>query len=66
MKLFYGSIIVEEVKFLLKMSPALRSAIKRNARKEGVTMNEFITIILEQFVQLQGEKNGNAKRGGSA
>lgn len=39
----------------------LRQKIKRQARKEGISMNEYIVTVLEQFVELQGVRNGKTR-----
>lgn len=53
---------MEEVKFLIKLPEDLRESIKREARKNGITMNEFIKTVLEQFIAIQrGNDNGNVK-----
>lgn len=49
-----------EHKFLLTMPVSLRVDIKRQAKKHGVTMNEYIVTVLQQFVDLQ-RSNSNGK-----
>lgn len=45
-------------KFLITIPSELRGKIKREARKHGITMNEYIVTVLEQFVAMQGNSNG--------
>lgn len=47
------------VSFVIKLPSDLRKNIKREARKRGISMNEFIVTVLDQFVAYQQEqKNG--------
>lgn len=43
----------------------LRSKLKREARKHEVTMNEYIVTVLEQFIAIQGVRNGKNTQGDS-
>lgn len=52
-----------EAKFLLKLPEDLRILIKREARKQGITMNEYIVTILEQFILLSRGKTGENAEG---
>lgn len=45
--------------YLLKLPDNLRAEVKREARKHGITMNEYITTVLEQFIAIQRGKNGS-------
>lgn len=49
---------------MLSMTPTLRGDIKREARKQGISMNEYIVTVLSQFIEIQRDsKNGkNIKR----
>ena len=53
-----------EVKFMLSMPPVLRGDIKREARKQGISMNEYIIIVLSQFLEIQrSNRNGKNIKG---
>nr|DAR54751.1 MAG TPA: antitoxin [Caudoviricetes sp.] len=47
-----------EGKFLVSLPTQLRAKIKREARRNGISMNDYIVTVLEQFVELQGVKSG--------
>lgn len=53
------------VKFLVELPAELRGKIKREAKKHGISMNEYIVTVLREFVALQGNKNGNDAKGES-
>ena len=40
-------------KFMLSMPPVLRGDIKREARKQGISMNEYIVTVLSLFLEIQ-------------
>ena len=42
-----------KVKFLLTIDSNLRTMIKREARKHGISMNEYIETVLTQFVDME-------------
>lgn len=46
---------------MLSLPFQLRQQIKRQARKEGISMNEYIVTVLEQFVELQRGQSGRAR-----
>ena len=50
-----------ESKFLISLSTQLRTEIKREARRNGISMNEYIAIVLEQFIAVQEEKSGRTR-----
>jgi len=53
-----------EVKFMLSMPPVLRGDIKREARKQGISMNEYIVTVLSQFIEIQrSNRNGKNIKG---
>lgn len=52
-----------EVRFMVSLHSDLRSKIKREARKNEVTMNEFIVTVLEQYIAIQGAKHGKNTQG---
>lgn len=55
---------IMEVKFMLSMPPTLRGDIKREARKHGVSMNEYIVTVLSQFIDIQrSSRNGKNTKG---
>ncbi len=56
---------MNEVKFMVSLPETLRLAIKREARRNNVTMNEFIVTVLEQFIEIQRGQRGNIERNGS-
>lgn len=47
-----------ESKFLISLPTQLRAKIKREARRNGISMNEYIVTVLTQFMELQGEISG--------
>lgn len=47
-----------DVKFLLTIDSNLRTRIKREARKHNISMNEYIAVVLEQFVNIERGRNG--------
>lgn len=47
-----------KVKFLLTIDSNLRTMIKREARKHGISMNEYIETVLTQFVDIERGRNG--------
>lgn len=51
-----------ECKFLISLPHELRQQIKRQARKEGISTNEYIVTVLTQFVELQRGQNGGTKK----
>lgn len=49
---------------MLSMPPVLRGDIKREARKHGVSMNEYIVTVLTQFLEIQrSNRNGKNVKG---
>lgn len=55
---------IMEVKFMLSMPPTLRGDIKREARKQGISMNEYIVTVLSQFLEIQrSSRNGKNTKG---
>lgn len=55
---------IMEVKFMLSMPPTLRGDIKREARKQGISMNEYIVTVLLQFIDIQrSSRNGKNIKG---
>lgn len=53
-----------EAKFMLSMPPTLRGDIKREARKQGISMNEYIVTVLSQFIEIQrSSRNGKNIKG---
>ena len=55
---------IMEAKFMLSMSPVLRGEIKREARKQGISMNEYIVTVLSQFLEIQrSNRNGKNTKG---
>ncbi len=50
-----------DCKFLVSLPTSLRQQIKRQARKEGISMNEYIVTVLTQFVELQRGNSGRAR-----
>lgn len=50
------------VKFLLTIDSNLRARIKREARRHNISMNEYIAVVLEQFVNIKRERNGASKQ----
>lgn len=55
---------IMEAKFMLSMPPTLRGDIKREARKQGISMNEYIVIVLSQFLEIQrSSRNGKNIKG---
>lgn len=49
---------------MLSMPPALRGDIKREARKQGISMNEYIVTVLSQFLEIQrSNRNGKNTKG---
>lgn len=55
---------IMEVKFMLSMPPTLRGDIKREARKQGISMNEYIVTVLSQFIDIQrSSRNGKNTKG---
>nr|DAR79979.1 MAG TPA: hypothetical protein [Caudoviricetes sp.] len=42
-----------ESKFMLQLPKNLRADIKREARRQGITMNDYIVTVLTQFVDIQ-------------
>nr|DAD84345.1 MAG TPA: putative nuclease of the RNAse H fold, HicB family [Podoviridae sp. ctUS21] len=51
MLLFSG--VSMESKFMLQLPKSLRADIKREARRQGITMNDYIVTVLTQFVDIQ-------------
>nr|DAV86431.1 MAG TPA: putative nuclease of the RNAse H fold, HicB family [Caudoviricetes sp.] len=51
MLLFNG--VSMESKFMLQLPKSLRADIKREARRQGITMNDYIVTVLTQFVDIQ-------------
>jgi predicted HicB family RNase H-like nuclease len=51
MLLFIG--VSMESKFMLQLPKNLRADIKREARRQGITMNDYIVTVLTQFVDIQ-------------
>lgn len=47
-----------KVKFMLTIDNSLRTMIKREARKHGISMNEYIETVLTQFVNIERGRNG--------
>lgn len=47
-----------KVKFMLTIDSSLRAMIKREARKHGISMNEYIETVLTQFVDIERGRNG--------
>lgn len=47
-----------KVKFMLTIDSGLRTMIKREARKHGISMNEYIETVLTQFVAIERGRNG--------
>lgn len=47
-----------KVKFMLTIDSSLRTMIKREARKHGISMNEYIETVLTQFVNIERGRNG--------
>lgn len=48
---------------MLSMPPVLRGDIKREARKQGISMNEYIVTVLSQFIDIQRSRNGKNTKG---
>ena len=49
---------------MLSMPPTLRGNIKREARKQGISMNEYIVTVLSQFIEIQrSNRNGKNIKG---
>lgn len=48
-------------KFMVSLPTQLRAKIKREARRNGITMNDYIVTVLSQFMELQGERSGREK-----
>lgn len=49
---------------MLSMPPNLRGDIKREARKQGISMNEYIVTVLSQFIEIQrSNRNGKNIKG---
>ena len=46
-----------KVKFMLTIDSSLRTMIKREARKHGISMNEYIETVLTQFVNIERGRN---------
>lgn len=51
MLLFIG--VSMESKFMLQLPKNLRADIKREARRQGITMNDYIVTVLTQFIDIQ-------------
>lgn len=51
MLLFSG--VGMESKFMLQLPKNLRADIKREARRQGITMNDYIVTVLTQFIEIQ-------------
>jgi len=51
MLLFSG--VSMESKFMLQLPKNLRADIKREARRQGITMNDYIVTVLTQFIEIQ-------------
>lgn len=43
---------------MLTIDSSLRTMIKREARKHGISMNEYIETVLTQFVNIERGRNG--------
>ena len=43
---------------MLTIDSSLRTMIKREARKHGISMNEYIETVLTQFVDIERGRNG--------
>lgn len=54
-----------DVKFLVMLPAELRGKIKREAKKHGISMNEYIVTVLREFIALQGAKDDNDVKGES-
>ena len=50
-----------ECKFMVSLPTQLRAKIKREARRNGITMNDYIVTVLSQFIELQGVRSGRAR-----
>lgn len=50
---------------MLTLPEDLRSKVKREARKHDITMNAYIVTVLEQFVAIQGVRDGKNTQGDS-
>lgn len=49
---------------MLSMPPVLRGDIKREARKQGISMNAYIVTVLTQFIDIQrSSRNGKNIKG---
>lgn len=55
-----------QVKFMLHLPYELRNKIKRQAIKNGVSMSQYIAIVIEQYIEIEkGVENGKKfKRSG--
>ena len=38
---------------MLQLPKSLRADIKREARRQGITMNDYIVTVLTQFIEIQ-------------
>lgn len=48
---------------MLRCEPELRNAIRREARKQGISMNDYICTVMSQFIEIQKRKtNGDHKQ----
>lgn len=47
------------VKFLLTMDYELRKKVKRMSKRHDVSMNEFITTVVREFISLQEKDKQN-------
>lgn len=59
--------MLNNVKFMLHLSFGLRNKIKRQAIKNGVSMNQYIVTVIEQYIDIEkGVENGKKfKRSGA-
>ena len=49
---------------MLSMPPVLRGDIKREARKQGISMNEYIVTVISLFLEIQrSSRNGKNAKG---
>lgn len=54
---------MSDVKFMLSMPSELRVAIKREAYREGITMNEYICAVMDQFIKIKEGERKNVIEG---
>lgn len=48
---------------MVSLPKDLRTKIKREAKRNEVTMNEFVVTVLEQYIAIQGANNGKNTQG---